>query len=70
METKEKVCPRCHKKYKEYPALSRRDNKTHICPDCGTAEAFEDYFGIEYRGENTGKNRGQKYGLFFMLSFC
>ena len=24
-----------------YPALSRRDNRTEICPDCGIAEALE-----------------------------
>ena len=51
MEEKERTCPRCGKKYTDYPALSRRDNKTYICPDCGTAEAFEDYFGIEYEGK-------------------
>ena len=22
-----------------------------ICPECGTLEAFEDYFGTEYEGE-------------------
>lgn len=26
------------------PALSRTDNETWICSDCGTAEALEDYF--------------------------
>lgn len=25
-------------------ALSRRDNKTEICSDCGTREALEDFF--------------------------
>lgn len=34
------VCPRCGKPYHEHPALSR-DNKTLICPDCGTREALE-----------------------------
>ena len=34
------VCPRCGKPYREHPALSR-DNKTLICPDCGTREALE-----------------------------
>ena len=24
-------------------ALGRRDNKTYICSDCGTAEALEDF---------------------------
>lgn len=34
-----KTCPRCQKSYIGYPALSRVDNKTKICPDCGTEEA-------------------------------
>ena len=51
MERYVRICPRCGKKYSEYPALSRRDNKTAICPECGTLEAFEDYFGTEYEGE-------------------
>lgn len=38
-------CPRCGRLYSGYPALSRRDDKTEICPDCGTEEAFEDYLG-------------------------
>lgn len=43
--TTPKKCPICGKTYTQYPALSRKDNKTYICPDCGTAEAFEDFFG-------------------------
>ena len=35
------VCPICGKSYAERPALSRKDNKTLICPDCGTREALE-----------------------------
>ncbi len=42
-----KKCPRCKKlKLKEEQAmnaLSRRDNKTYICSDCGTDEAMIDY---------------------------
>lgn len=42
-------CPRCKKnKLYKIPALnsvSRRDNKTHICGECGTEEALIDYFG-------------------------
>ena len=30
------ICPRCGQPYYEPPALSRLDNKTLICPDCGT----------------------------------
>ena len=36
-------CPRCKRKYRGYPALSRRDNETEICSDCGVAEALSDF---------------------------
>jgi hydrogenase maturation factor HypF (carbamoyltransferase family) len=39
--TRIKICPRCGKAYHEPPALSRVDNLTLICPDCGTREALE-----------------------------
>ena len=35
------ICPLCGKSYTGYPALSRTDNKTKICPDCGIYEAIE-----------------------------
>lgn len=35
------VCPRCGQDYREHPALSRLDNETLICPDCGTREALD-----------------------------
>ena len=35
------VCPRCGQSYREHPALSRLDNETLICPDCGTREALD-----------------------------
>lgn len=34
-----KTCPRCGKDYSEYPATSKVDGKTEICPACGTEEA-------------------------------
>lgn len=34
-------CPLCGKVYEEHPAISRKDNKTEICPDCGALEALE-----------------------------
>lgn len=37
-----KACPKCGKEYSDRSALSRRDNKTEICPDCGMREALED----------------------------
>ena len=33
-------CPECGKYYIGYPAISRKDNKTQICPDCGTMQAM------------------------------
>lgn len=35
------VCPRCGEEYAGRPALSRADNQTPLCPDCGTREALE-----------------------------
>ena len=35
------VCPRCGQAYREHPALSRLDNETLICPDCGTRQALQ-----------------------------
>ncbi|MCD8300212.1 MAG: hypothetical protein LUC41_03450 [Clostridiales bacterium] len=36
-----RVCPVCGKEYSGQPALSREDNETLICPDCGTREALK-----------------------------
>ena len=35
------VCPLCGRAYHGAPALSREDNETLICPDCGTREALQ-----------------------------
>ena len=41
-------CPRCGVKLPDHPAaLSRVDNATEICSDCGTDEAMQDY--VKYR---------------------
>lgn len=39
--TRMAVCPHCGMAYYEPPALSREDNETLICPDCGTREVLE-----------------------------
>lgn len=43
-----KLCPKCQSTFLSTKAaenaLSRKDNKTMICSDCGTAEALEDLF--------------------------
>ena len=42
MNTEKRICLCCGNAYTGYPALSRRDNKMLICPDCGTREALAD----------------------------
>lgn len=39
-EMKARICPICGQAYTEPPALSRKDNATDICPDCGMIEAL------------------------------
>ena len=37
------ACPLCNKELGKYPAISRKDNKTEICSNCGMLEALEDF---------------------------
>lgn len=39
-ETRTAVCPLCGQTYSGRPAISRTDNQTPICPDCGTRQAM------------------------------
>ena len=39
----QRICPVCGSRYKEYPALSRRDAQTEICSRCEMREALEDF---------------------------
>lgn len=39
-----KICPKCKKEYEGYPAISRKDNKTEICSECGLLEALECFY--------------------------
>ena len=47
----EKVCPKCGQVYKAPPAISREDNLTYICPDCGIHEALES-IGVSAEEQN------------------
>lgn len=42
MQKQKRVCPECGRSYSAYPAISRKDNSTEICPNCGLAEALSD----------------------------
>ena len=45
-------CPKCGRKYTEHPALSRIDNETEICPQCGGLEAMAAVMLNERKKEN------------------
>lgn len=36
-----KICPKCGREFERLLALSRTDNKTMICDECGVQEALE-----------------------------
>ena len=38
-----RFCPSCSLYYTERPAVSRKDSRILICPDCGMKEALADY---------------------------
>lgn len=48
-QEEKKICPRCGEPKMDpieaRNALSRKDNKTLICNDCGMAEAMEEWIG-------------------------
>ena len=53
-EKKGRWCPECEKEYNSYPALSRKDNETEICPECGqreALEAFQGYLKVKHEGD-------------------
>ena len=39
-EIKIRTCPICGTAYRGHPAISRTDNETPICSDCGTRQAL------------------------------
>ncbi|MCW2763829.1 MAG: hypothetical protein JWR85_4030 [Marmoricola sp.] len=55
------ICPRCGEKTLRLDrpalnALSRTDNQTYVCSDCGTNEALEDFArGMSRQGKDAWK---------------
>ena len=45
------TCPFCGQTYSGRPAISRTDNKTPICTDCGTREALQS-LGVSIEEQN------------------
>lgn len=35
------ICPECGQHYVGVPALSRKDNESLICPDCGIRQSLD-----------------------------
>lgn len=53
-----KRCPICNNLYDEPSAISRIDNKTEICSQCGTKQALEVFMKYEKkRKKENGKNK-------------
>ena len=57
MTAEPSICPICGKQYFGYPALSRTDNKTLICPDCGVAEAIAIFMNSKEDVKNEQRNK-------------
>lgn len=55
------ICPRCGCTYQGLPVLSRVDNETLICPDCGTREALAT-LGISKEEQESILDAIHKYG--------
>ena len=52
---KSNICPICNKELGQYPAISRKDNKTEICSNCGTLEALEAFYKANKEKEDEQK---------------
>jgi hypothetical protein len=58
----EPTCPRCGEPLEDCPSISRHDNETPICSDCGMREAFEDSgMAPAYAGEPYWMTTGEEW---------
>lgn len=58
-----RTCPLCKSEYTEHPALSRFDNETEICPDCGTIEAMTAWLDPTFKGFDPKETPKGTHGL-------
>lgn len=67
-QSAKKVCPNCGSDIVGYPALSRKDNKTEICSECGQLEALEDFHNFMNKKKSSktypSKKVKSKLGFF------
>ena len=57
------TCPGCGQEIQEYPSLSREDNKSLICTDCGNKEAFGDFTNVKGKTELEGHEENKSKRL-------
>ncbi len=55
------VCPRCGQTYHGRSAISRVDNETLLCQDCGTREALES-IGVDVKEQEAILDSIHRYG--------
>ena len=60
MEDNQRICPSCGREYSECPAISRKDNETLICADCGTKEALAEYLQATIPAKRIRIERGNE----------
>ncbi len=60
IKSKNKICPRCKQVIIGYPAISRADNKTEICSNCGIIEALEVFIKSQSKGDEKNNNEDNK----------
>ena len=56
------TCPGCGKEITNYPALSREDNETYICDNCGVEEAMGEFLDLKGKTKLQGheKNKSKR----------
>lgn len=60
------TCPVCNKVVTGFPAISRTDNKTEICADCGVKQAVEQY--VNYTMKQTAKKAIKDFNMEDVVS--
>lgn len=55
-----KICPKCKNYIQGYPALSRKDNRTEICSQCGVLEALEVFINYNQNKKKEIKQKNDK----------
>lgn len=61
------ICPVCNREYDEAPALSRKDNQSKICPECGMMEALDS--ARHMIGKDLSDEAWEKYKRNFLEKF-